>query len=175
MSFRAIDPEVLLVAGYVGFLVLTAIGIGRFNRFSHRRLRAAKTVGFRYDSRLNAWQCSQGNQLRPIEIDLERRVARYRAAAKICNQCAFKPGCTESEHGRELVQPLDQWPLTGMARLHAGIALTLLVLAGFLLAVESVRHHQAGEVFLLASSLLLILSVGQRLRVRLTASHSRDG
>jgi hypothetical protein len=62
-----------------------------------------------------------------------------------------------------------------MAHLHAGIALTLLVLAGFLLAVEAVRHHQAGEVFLLASSLLLILSVGQRLRVRLTASHSRDG
>jgi hypothetical protein len=174
MNLSAIHPEVLLVAGYAVCLVLAAIGIGGFTRFSHRCLRTAKTVGFKYDPRVNAWQCSEGNQLRPIAIDPERRVARYRAVAKICNQCAFKSVCTDSDDGRELVQSLDEWPLTGIVHLHAGIALTLLALAGFLLAIESVRHHQTSEVFLLASGVLLILSVGQRLRIKLVTGNRRD-
>jgi hypothetical protein len=46
-----------------------------------------------------------------------------------------------------------------MGRFHYGISLTLLILAGFLLGIELVRHRQANETLLLAGCFLVVLAM----------------
>ena len=53
---------------------------------------------------------------------------RYRAKAHVCNACPRKDACTDSDHGREIVRPLDPWPHSEAGRFHRGISLLLVVL-----------------------------------------------
>jgi hypothetical protein len=155
-------PEAIVVAGYAAFLVLAAGLLDLAARHTHARAERFRIAGFDFDHRLDAWRCPEGQHLHRVETDLAARVARYRAAARICNSCPSKPGCTDSNAGREVVRPLDPWPWSEAGRFHRGICVVLLALAALLLAIELARHHAPAEVAMCGGLLAIVVALGLR-------------
>jgi hypothetical protein len=130
-----VTAEVVLAAGYAGLLIVGAFVLEWLSAHTHRRSLRYRTAGFAYDEEHDHWQCPEGEHLWPQEFDHERRLVRYRAKAHVCNACPRKGACTDSDHGREIVRPLDPWPHSEAGRFHRGIALLMVGLA--LLIVSS--------------------------------------
>jgi hypothetical protein len=143
------SPEVILAAVWAGALVLGAFGLEWLSAHTHRRSLRYRTAGFAYDAEHDRWRCPEGQDLWPHDFDHERRLVRYRAKAHICNGCPRKADCTDSDHGREIVRPLDPWPHSEAGRFHRGLSLTLVALAVFTVLVAGVRHHDVAEVAVL--------------------------
>ena len=162
--------EVWLAAGYALFLVAAAMGLEGLSRLTHRRSLQYRTFGFEYDAVHDHWTCPEGQHLWPHEFDHERRLVRYRAKAHICNGCPRKQNCTDSDRGREIARPLDPWPHSEAGRFHRGLALTMVVLAMFVLVVEGIRNHAPAEAALLGGLLVATLVV-LRILVRDFARH----
>lgn len=141
-SFAGLTPleEAAFVGGYALFLVGVASVMGWAARHSHARVLRVKAIGFRYHQAFDAWQCSEGTYLWRKERDENARLVRYRAKAEMCNACALKTSCTDSNDGRELVRPMDAWPHSEMARFQRAISLALILLAGILVLVEAARQ-----------------------------------
>ena len=157
------SAETLLAAGYA---LLLTVGVGVLELLSastHRRALRWRTAGFEYVPQHDAWLCPEGQHLWPHEFDRERRLARYRAKAQVCNACAVKHACTDSDEGREVVRPVDPWPHSEAGRFHRGISLMLIALAVLVLLVAAVRNRAPQDVGVLAGSLLICLLVGRRL------------
>jgi hypothetical protein len=140
------SPEVVLAAGYALALTFGALVLEWLSAHTHRRSLRFRTAGFVYDEAHDHWWCPEGQQLWPHAFDDERRVVRYRAKAHICNACALKSRCTDSEHGREIARPLDPWPHSEAGRFHRGLSLMLVVLALLIVAGEAARHHAPAEL-----------------------------
>ena len=156
MTLEAIHSEAALALGYALFLLAVSLGIEWFAAVSHRHIRFSQAVGFRYDAGARAWRCSEGTYLWFDRIDHEARLVRYRAEAKHCNRCLVRDLCTDSDEGRELAHSLESWPEWEMAKFHAVLAVTLVGLAGFLLAIVLLRHlHGSVEPLSLAGGLAL--------------------
>ncbi len=154
-------PEVLLAAGYAGFLACGAFTLEWLSAHTHRRALRYRTAGFTYDPVHDHWQCPEGEHLWPHAFDRELRLVRYRARAHVCNSCASKPRCTDSDHGREIARPLDPWPHSEAGRFHRVIALLLILLGGLILVVEIARHHSPGEAGLLVGLLVPLVLAGR--------------
>jgi hypothetical protein len=149
-----VTAETLLAAGYAVFLLLAAGLLEWLSVHTHNRSLRYRTAGFEYDVDHDHWTCPDGQQLWPVEFDERRRLMRYRAKAHICNGCSLKDACTDSDHGREIVRPLDPWPHSEAGRFHRAVSLVLVGLAVLVLIVGGMRNHRAGE----AAVLLLLLS-----------------
>jgi hypothetical protein len=165
-----VNTEVLLAAGYAGGLTAAAFAIEWLSAHTHRRALRYRTAGFSYEPDHDFWLCPEGEQLWPHEFDRELRLVRYRARARVCNACALKERCTDSNHGREIVRPLDPWPHSEAGRFHRVIALLLVGLAALVLFVEIARHHSLAETGLL-SCLLLAAALAARWLARDLRSH----
>ncbi len=152
----ALDPEALLAAAYGAILVASAYGLDLLARHSQRRADEYGTGGFRFHPHIDAWECPEGEYLHLVDDDRERRLARYRARALVCNACPAKSACTESDEGRELVRSLEDWPRTEAGRFHRVISLALVGLAGLLASIVLVRHHEPAEAVLLAAVLVCV-------------------
>lgn len=148
------SAEALFAAGYATFLVTGAFALEWLSAHTHRRSLRYRTAGFTYNETHDHWLCPEGEQLWPHELDRERRLVRYRARAHICNACPSKNRCTDSDHGREVVRPLDPWPHSEAGRFHRVIALTMVALGILILAVELVRNHEPRVLGLLAGLLV---------------------
>jgi hypothetical protein len=148
-----VSPEVFLATGYAAALIGGAFILEWLSAHTHRRALRYRTAGFHYDHELDHWRCPEGEHLWPHEFDHERRLVRYRAKAHVCNACHRKPACTDSDHGREIVRPVDPWPHSEAGRFHRGISLVLVGLALLILIVEAARHHRPAEAALLAAVL----------------------
>jgi hypothetical protein len=153
--------EVLLVGAYALFLLLAGRLLERTAGHVHRRAERWRTDGFTYHHHLDAWECTQGQQLWPKEVDHELRVIRYRAKAPVCNACPVKSDCTDADDGRELTVALDPWPRSEAGRFHRGICLVLVVLAAAFIVVEAARHHAAGDLTVLAGVAAAVAAAGR--------------
>ncbi len=142
--------ESLIAAAYAAFLVVASLILDRAARHSHHRSTRYRTAGFRFVEAVDAWICPQDEYLRRVDTDHVRRVATYRAPASVCNSCAVKEECTDSDEGRSVVRALDPWPHSEAGRFHRGIALVLLALAELVVVVALVRNHASGDLVLLA-------------------------
>lgn len=158
------SPEVVLGAGYAGFLVAAAVVIEWLSAHTHRRALRYRTAGFSYDARQDHWQCPEGEHLWPHEFDIDRRLVRYRAKAHICNGCPRKDACTDSDQGREIVRPLDPWPHSEAGRFHRGLSLVLIALSLLVLVAVGARHHEPVEAALLLALLGPALATGRWLQ-----------
>ncbi|HMI30501.1 MAG TPA: hypothetical protein VK527_02095 [Candidatus Limnocylindrales bacterium] len=156
------NGEALFIGGYVAALLLTAMAMDWAARASHERIHRTKTIGFRYHSHLNAWQCSEGTLLWHQETDAVARVVRFHAKAEICNACSLKSVCTDSDEGRTLVRPLDDWPHSEMARFQRVISLSLMVLAVLLCCVEIARQSDAPVKVAFGASAFLSVALAVR-------------
>jgi hypothetical protein len=151
--------EVVLAAAYALFLVGVAAALEWLARHSHRRAEHSRNTGFIYRHRLDVWECPTGHHLKRAETDLERRVARYRAEARVCNTCHCKPDCTDADDGRVLEsRPAERgWVQLELRRFHRGISLSLLLLAVLILAAEMVRYPEFRDWLVL---LVLLIPIG---------------
>jgi hypothetical protein len=155
-----VHVEVVLAAGYAIFLVGVAVVLELLARHSHQRSEHYRNSGFVYLRNMDLWECPAGRQLTRLEVDYERRIARYRAPADACNACSLKNNCTDSDEGRLLESRLDSWVESELSRFHRGISLALLLLATIILVAETIRHAEAREL-LLVGSLLVPLGIAE--------------
>jgi hypothetical protein len=156
-----VSAEVLLASGYAASLVAGAFALEWLSAHTHRRSLRYRTAGFTYHEQLDAWQCPEGEHLWPHHYDDERRLVRYRAKAHVCNGCARKDACTDSDRGREVVRPVDPWPHSEAGRFHRGLSLVLVALAAMIVVVELVRHHRPDEAAVLAAALVAVALAGR--------------
>ena len=143
-SFRSREncsAATILAAGYAVFLLVAAGVLEWLSVHTHRRSLRYRTAGFEYDAEHDHWRCPEGQYLWPDEVDHERRLLRYRAKAHICNGCALKDACTDSDQGREIVRPLDPWPHSEAGRFHRAVSLVLVGVALLVLVAGAVRNH----------------------------------
>ena len=139
---QSVDAEVLMVAGYSVFLILTAFGLEWVARCSHRRCEQLRIAGFKYHHQPDIWECPTGQSLTPVAVDHSRGSVRYRAPAHACNACSMKEMCTASDDGREIEHNPSAWLQSELARFQRGISLTLLFLAELLLVIEILLHNK---------------------------------
>jgi hypothetical protein len=158
-----VSPEVWLLSGYAAFLVAAALVLEWLSAHTHRRSLRYRTAGFDYEEERDHWRCPEGEHLWPHEFDHQLRIVRYRARAHICNRCPRKAACTDSDHGREIVRPLDPWPHSEAGRFHRGLSLVLIALALLLLVVGGARHHEPEEAGVFIALMVVALFVGRRL------------
>ena len=171
----ALHPEVLLAAAYAGILLAVALGLDLLARHSHARTERYRTGGFRFHRHLDAWECPEGEHLHLREVDHERRLARYRARPHVCNACAAKPACTDSDQGRELTRPLDAWPRSEAGRFHRVISLALVALAAVISLVALLRHHEPAEAIVLLAVLAAAAVAGRSLLAELRSAPVEPG
>ena len=155
------SPEALLAGGYCLALLICALGLEWLSAHTHRRSLRYRTAGFDYHAGLDHWTCPEGEYLLPEEFDHERRLVRYRARAHACNRCPVKERCTDSDHGREIVRPLDPWPHSEAGRFHRVISLMLVVLAALVAVVGLVRNNAVGDALPLAVLLVGCVLTGR--------------
>ena len=148
-----VQIEVWLAAGYAGLLAALALGLQAIARHSHRRAQQYEVAGFRYHAPHDLWECPAGQRLIRIETDLERRIARYRAVAHVCNACPIKTNCTDSDDGREISHHFDSWLTSELCRFQCGITLVLLFLAILVLVMEVARNNSPLDLLVLLSVL----------------------
>lgn len=157
-----VAPEVLLLTGYAGVLLVGGCVLDRLARHSSARADRYRTAGFRYHPQHDVWVCPQDQMLWPVGYDEQQQLMRYRAKASVCTACPVKTACTSSPHGRELTRPTQPWPHSEAARFHRGLVLVLIALAALLLAVTAVRHHQPGDLAVIAVPLMVCAVLAQR-------------
>jgi hypothetical protein len=150
-----VNAEVLLAVAYAAFLVSGAFLLEFLSAHTHRRALRYRTAGFSYDEDHDQWLCPEGEQLWPHEFDRERRLVA----------CPSKPRCTDSDHGREIVRPLDPWPHSEAGRFHRVIALLMVALGLLVLVIELARHHTLSEAGLLLG-LLIVTALAARWLLR---------
>jgi hypothetical protein len=170
-----LHPEVVLAAAYAGILLAVALGLDLLARHSHARAELYRTGGFRFHRHLDAWECPEGEHLHLREVDHERRLARYRARAHVCNACAAKPACTDSDEGRELTRPLEAWARSEAGLFHRGISLVLVALAAVVALVALARHHEPAEAILLLAVLAAAAVAARSLVAELRATTVEPG
>ncbi len=155
-----LHPEPLLAIAYALLLVLIAAGLEWMGRHSHRRADQYHTGGFRFRKDGAHWQCPMGARLHIEETDHELRVIRYRAPARTCNGCSMKPDCTDSDNGRVISVPMDPWLSSAIGGFHRGISLSVLVLAGLIIAIEIYRHNHGAERLVLGIAMVIVSLLG---------------
>jgi hypothetical protein len=151
-----VDVEVFLAAGYAAFLLGVALGVDLMARHSQARSDRYRTAGFTYHPKHDAWICPEEQVLTRSETDRDRRLVRYRGRPQICNHCPSKADCTDSDEGREVVRPMDPWPHSEAGRFHRGISLCVALVAGLILAAETLRNHAPLELVVLGAALVVV-------------------
>jgi hypothetical protein len=157
-----VAPEVLLFTGYASLLLVGVCALDRLARHSSARADRYRTAGFRYHPQHDAWVCPQDQMLWPAGYDERQQLKRYRAKASVCNACPVKTACTSSPHGREVTIPIQPWPHSEAARFHRGLVLVLIGLAALLLTATALRHHQPGDLVVLAVPIVISAILAQR-------------
>lgn len=152
------SDETILALGWAVALLFTAFLLEWLSAHTHRRSLRYRTAGFEYDAEHDNWQCPEGESLWPHEFDRERRLVRYRAKAQVCNACARKDDCTDSDDGREIVRPLDPWPHSEAGRFHRIFSLMLVALASLVVCVAAARNTAPAELAALGAVLLVAIT-----------------
>jgi hypothetical protein len=112
------SSEAIIAAGYALARLAGTLILEWLSAHTHRRSLRYRTAGFEHSGQHDAWVCPEGEHLWLHEHDHERRAIRYRAKARVCNACPVKERCTDSDEGREIVQPMDPWPHSEAGRFH---------------------------------------------------------
>ncbi len=163
MMGGGIHMEVLLAVCYAVFLTAAARGLELAARYSYQRSKRIQVAGFRYDAKLDFWTCPNDQKLLRAEVDSQRNVVVYRAAAHACNTCSMKARCTDSDRGRTIEHAPDSWLESEMRRFHRGMSLALFVLAAVIVVAEFFRYHGRSDRILLAAVAAVTLALAGRI------------
>ena len=169
---HGLHPEALMAIGYSLFLACVAAILEILARHTHHRAEQYRVMGFKYHQHLDVWECPTGQHLHRSDRNQERRVARYRAHAHVCNGCCIKHQCTDSNEGREIVRTSFSWLETEVGRFHRGISIALLLLAQFILGIELLRFPALTDRWVLGTVLAPLTLCWLKLIRRFRGSHS---
>jgi hypothetical protein len=158
------SSEAIIAAGYALALLAGALILEWLSAHTHRRSLRYRTAGFEYSEHHDAWVCPEGEHLWLHEHDHERRIIRYRAKAHVCNACPVKDRCTDSDEGREIVQPMDPWPHSEAGRFHRVISLMLVALAALIAVVALTRNQKPADAAMLGTLILLSAALSRVLQ-----------
>jgi heme A synthase len=150
-----VSLEFILMLGYAISLAFIALLLELAARHAHRRSLSISTIGFTYHPDRDIWRCPEEQHLFPVFADTAKETVVYRAPASACNACRSKPGCTDSDKGREIERKNASGLQFGMQRFHRAMSLTLLVLANLIVIVEIFRTNGLYPRLLLAAVLVL--------------------
>jgi len=162
-----VSLECILMWGYAVSLGAIALLLEWVASHASRRSIGASTTGFRYHTEKDIWTCPKDQHLFPIFSDHARGVVVYRAPASACNACPSKAACTDSDHGREIERCSVSDMRSGMKTFHRAVSLTLLALAGLILAVELFRAGSGYPRIVLATTLALFCAIIRRASAKL--------
>lgn len=155
------NAEVIFALAYASLLIAAAFALEWLASHTHRRAQRFRTAGFTYDDTHDVWVCPEGEHLWPHRIDHQRQLMHYRARAHVCNACAVKAKCTDSDSGREIIRSLEPWPHSEAGRFHRIIALLLVVLGALIVVIETARHHRLVDVASLGAVFMSALLAGR--------------
>ncbi len=158
-----VSLEFILMLGYAISLASIALLLELVARHAHRRSLSISTVGFTYHPDRDIWRCPEEQHLFPVFADTAKGTVVYRAPASACNTCRSKPGCTDSDKGREIERKNASGLQFGMQRFHRAMSLTLLALANLVLIVEIFRTNGVYPRLLLAAVLVLFCLIIRQL------------
>jgi hypothetical protein len=151
--------NVLLVSGYAVVLLLVAWGFDHMGQRSAEKAARWRTGNFVYHSDQDAWRCHQDEWLYPASFDPDKRVIRYAGQHAICGRCPVKDECSPTPGPRELTRAIDPWPHSESGRFHRGISLCIAVIAVFLAGAMLLGAHDAADVVILLSTVIVSLVV----------------
>jgi|SRR5262249_20545793 len=163
-----VSVEFILMVGYALALALIVFLLGLAAGRARRRSMGLSTAGFTYDPGQDI--CPQDQHLFPVFSDSAKGITIYRAPADACNSCMSKAACTDSSGECEIERNSLTDVDSGMVSFHRVLSMTLLALAGVLLAVELFRAGNLYPRVLLASTLLLFCTFIVRLSAKLSES-----
>jgi hypothetical protein len=86
-------------------------------------------------------------------------VIRYAGQHAICGRCPVKDECSPTPGPRELTRAIDPWPHSESGRFHRGISLCIAVIAVFLAGAMLLGAHDAADVVILLSTVIVSLVV----------------
>ncbi len=155
--------EVLYTAAYAVVLVGIAFALELLARRSHKMAEQIHVAGFSYHPELDVWKCPTGQHLGRRATNERWGIVVYQAPAHVCKVCHCKPGCTDSDEGRQIEHHLDSWLKSELRRFHRGLSLVLLLLAGLLLAFEMRWADTHRDWLVLWALIIPILLLGGRL------------
>jgi hypothetical protein len=155
--------EVLYTAAYAVVLVGIAFALELLARRSHKMAEQIHVSGFSYHPELDVWKCPTGQHLGRRATDERWGIVVYQAPAHVCNVCHCKPGCTDSDEGRQIEHHLDSWLKSELRRFHRGLSLLLLLLAGLLLTFEMRGADTRRDWLTLWALVIPIVLLGGRL------------
>jgi hypothetical protein len=162
-------PEVTvwLISGYALALLGLAWVLDVTGARSAIRSARWRTGNFVYHDDQDAWRCHQDQWLWPVAFDPDKRVIRYTGQHAICGRCPVKQTCSPTPGPRELTRPVDPWPHSETGRFHRGLAVCVAA-AGLMLTVGSlIAHHDVGDVIVLGTTTVVLMSGLCRLGVDL--------
>jgi hypothetical protein len=133
------DLEVWLLLGYAAVVLAGARLTEAVARSHFAGARRYAEHGFHYDGDADHYHCPHGERLALHVIDLNERVAVYRAPAASCASCPHKAACTPHDEGRHIYRPLAAWAETDVGRFHQWLALFMAGSATALCLVGLVR------------------------------------
>ena len=118
MDNRGSSEQPRLVGGRIrALLFAAAFGLERLARHSKRR-RRYRTAGFT-TSPSWTWECPEGEHLHRRETTTATPVPLSREPPDM-QLVPRKEGCTDSDEGREVAQPLDPWRIPKRGAFTAG-------------------------------------------------------
>jgi hypothetical protein len=124
-----IDLGLALLLGYVVTLWIGGWGLEFLARVHFHRAQRYSHAGFAYDSKLDQYQCPQGELLTRHTFDDNKKLAVYKAPASVCNACMLKASCTPHDDGRHVYRSLAEFHETDVGRFHRWLSLIVLGLA----------------------------------------------
>jgi hypothetical protein len=133
------DLEVWLLLGYAVLGLVGARLTEALARTHFHRARRLAEHGFRYDADADQYHCPHGERLPLHVVNLDERVAVYRAPASNCAGCPGKAACTPHDEGRHIYRPLAEWAETDVGRFHQGLSVVIAGSAAALSLVALVR------------------------------------
>jgi hypothetical protein len=156
------DLEVALLLGYAIVVLAGARLMEWLARVHFERARRYGEDGFRYDADADHYHCPQGERLALHLIDVQERVAVYRAPTAACNGCPDKARCTPHEEGRHLYRPLAAWAETDVGRFHQWLSLLTAASAAALSLVALLEWAGRPGTGLLIVTLLIAAHIAVR-------------
>ena len=100
----------------------------------YERARDFAVQGFEYLAKEDQYRCPEGEHLKLLKLDNEKRLAVYRISTS-CQFCRLKEFCTPHSDARQVTRSLSTWAEAEVGKFHRRISATMLLAATLVCAL----------------------------------------
>ena len=132
--FRPGEVDQWIVLLYV-VVVLVGARIVEFVAKKHyERAQNFAVRGFEYDAEEDHYRCPEGEHLKLVRRDHEKRLAVYQIKTS-CAFCRLKESCTPHSHVRQITRSLATWAEAEVGKFHRRISAIMFLAATLVCAL----------------------------------------